>query len=192
MKLSPAYIIAAFSVASAASDADCTSPPANSCAFYTSCLEPAHPCGSAGYAVAYGSKYCNAFVSRLESFSPEGQAWISDTMLCLQRALVPEATGGSTGLDCEGLRKFAFSTHPDCYVDNGLCSLPPTDWVQIVKTVDLKTLFGSKEALEASILSADGCVDFYQMLLDEAIVEAKGWWDKKKDGAWWWPGNWKE
>ena len=33
----------------------------NSCDFYPKCLEATSPCGSSGYALGYGGKYCTKF-----------------------------------------------------------------------------------------------------------------------------------
>jgi len=70
----------------------CIDPAANTtCAWYSDCLEAAHPCGSDGYALAYGQHYCNAFSSELASnlLTPHGLVWRDRTLLCLQEELVP-------------------------------------------------------------------------------------------------------
>lgn len=56
----------------------CLQPPTKSCAFYNDCLEGAHTCGSNGYAIGYGGKFCQAFsrsVSKNE-FTPMGETWV--------------------------------------------------------------------------------------------------------------------
>ncbi|EDR13584.1 uncharacterized protein LACBIDRAFT_308677 [Laccaria bicolor S238N-H82] len=75
-------------------------------------------------------------------------------MHCLQAALVPEATGeGET--TCNALADKAFATHATCYVNNGLCELFPTDWVEIVTIVGW-TLFESWDATSKSSFQAAG------------------------------------
>ena len=64
-----------------------------------------------------------------------------DTMQCLQRALVPEAEGTPQAANiatCAELEDYTFSTHPACYIDNGFCELPVSDWEEVVRIVGLK------------------------------------------------------
>jgi hypothetical protein len=113
--------------------------------------------------------------------SGAGRQWIDDTRLCLQDALVPyaDATAGREGegesaVTCDEIKQFAFSTHPACYVDSGVCKLPPTDWVVIVRTVSLPELFGSWEALKATLQTAGRCGAFYLWLIKQGIVDVVG------------------
>lgn len=109
-------------------------------------------------------------------------------MLCLQRNLVPFATGQQS-TTCPALKTFAFGTHPGCYVSSGVCALPPQDWEVIIKTVSLKELFGSIDALKASLQTAGICVEFYQWLIERGIIKlvqkakdvAKKIWEKVTD-----------
>ena len=51
---------------------DCTAlAAAGSCDFYPQCVEKRIPCGTTGYALNYGEKYCLKFASLLTCFSPE-------------------------------------------------------------------------------------------------------------------------
>jgi hypothetical protein len=73
-------------------------------------------------------------------------------MLCLQRALVPEATGAANAvIGCDALWTLAISTHAMCYVDSGLCILPPSDWVVIDKTVTIPVLFENTDARQSTL-----------------------------------------
>ncbi|KIY74369.1 hypothetical protein CYLTODRAFT_484685 [Cylindrobasidium torrendii FP15055 ss-10] len=142
--------------------APCT-PVRGSCAFYTDCLEANYHCGEEGYPLGYGNKYCNKFSDEQEKLSAEGKDWMLDTMVCLQTALVPYATG-NTSTTCDELEHAAFATHPACYVDSGFCELPPTDWVAVVDIVGLKTLFESWDAFLASLEAAEGCLEAWTYL----------------------------
>jgi hypothetical protein len=102
--------------------------------------------------------------------SPAGQAWVTNTMLCLQRDLVVYGDG-SQSISCPDLRTFAFNTHPDCYVKSGVCTLPPSDWEIIISTVSFKELFSSLDALKATLQTVKGCADFYVWLIDRAILK---------------------
>ena len=118
--------------------------------------------------------------------SAAGKAWVTNTMLCLQGALVPFGTAGTESTTCPNLKTFAFGTHPSCYVQSGVCKLPPSDWVVIVGTVSLKELFGSLDALKATFKTAKGCAEFYAWLIKQGIITvvddvvdaAKDVWDK--------------
>jgi hypothetical protein len=99
-----------------------------------------------------------------------GQTWITNTMLCLQRDLVIYGNGSQT-TTCSALKLYAFGTHSDCYVRSGVCTLSPTDWETIVKTVSLKELFSSLDALKATLQTFNGCVGFYLWLIDKTILK---------------------
>ena len=45
-----------------------------------------------GYPLGYGQNYCNKFTNGRSLFDAQGQQWITDTMQCLQLALVPDTT----------------------------------------------------------------------------------------------------
>lgn len=145
-------------------------------------------CGPDGYPIGYGLKYCTKFTDAAPKFSAIGQAWITKTMLCLQRNLVPYATGEKS-TTCSALKEFAFGTHPGCYVSSGVCALPPSDWQVIIETVSLKELFGSVDALKATLETAGDCVEFYKWLIKKGIIKlvdevkdaAKKIWDKVTD-----------
>ena len=84
-----------------------------------------------------------------------------DVMQCLQRTLVPDATGSAAGVTCDSIEKKAFASHAPCYVESGLCWPPPTDWLAIVNIVGLDTLIGSKDVLIESLEAGGGCLAAY-------------------------------
>jgi len=138
--------------------AECSNPPLRSCAFYLDCLENRdYNCGASGYPLAFGQHYCQVFKAAQSTFSPQGQVWLTNTMHCLQVALVPEATGQVPKLTCSELYHKAFATHATCYVDNGFCRLPWSDMLQIVKLVR-KQLFQNLDAISATIEAVVDCV----------------------------------
>lgn len=135
----------------------CQNPP-QTCTFYSSCAEAALPCGSSGYAIGYGLKNCDKFMQRLSHFSTAGQAWIFRVMTCLQKFL-SNGPLQRCGLDCSSLKSDAFSSHPACYVDSGVCDLPIGDWVQLVITIrdDLLTL----DTLKQAVTTGGNCLAHY-------------------------------
>jgi hypothetical protein len=143
---------------------ECSKPPRNSCSFYPDCLEVRYHCGPAGYPLGYGEKFCQKFSVDRTQLSLQGQKWMLDTMQCLQNALVPEATGSGAGVTCGSIKAAAFGTHAACYVGNGLCGLPPSDWLAIVGIVQFKTLFESWDAFLATLKTAGGCLEFHGFL----------------------------
>ncbi|EFR03964.1 hypothetical protein MGYG_06966 [Nannizzia gypsea CBS 118893] len=150
--------------------ASCSIPKRDNCDFYLSCLEAAVPCGREGYAIAYGDHYCHKFQSVLTRFSDQGKVWLSNAMYCLQEKLVPYATGQNQA-SCKAIQKYAFATHPSCYLDNGLCTLPPSDWLAILETVGTEGLFGSIDALIATLEAAGVCIDFYIWLIRNEFID---------------------
>ncbi|KAJ7616274.1 hypothetical protein DFH06DRAFT_1483798 [Mycena polygramma] len=149
----------------------CANPIPNDCTFYTDCLEAKYSCGTDGYPIGYGFHFCTKFAESKSELSTQGQAWISNTMLCLQRALVPEATGApGASATCGNLKTKAFATHADCYVDSGLCSLPISDWEKVsVEIVGPGTLVESFDALKATASVGLQCTKFFAEVVGSAL-----------------------
>ncbi|KAJ5811892.1 hypothetical protein N7474_008193 [Penicillium riverlandense] len=146
-------------------DTSCSHPRPNTCTFYSNCLEKQEQCGSNGYPIGYGLHYCSLFTKVRSEMSESGQTWITNTMLCLQRDLIPYGTGAKSAT-CADLKKIAFGTHPRCYVGQGICKLPPSDWVTIVNTISLRVLFGSWDSLKQVLETAGDCAEFYSWLIE--------------------------
>jgi hypothetical protein len=144
--------------------AECSNPPMGSCTFYADCLESRYHCGQSGYPIGYGQHYCEAFTSARSKFSMQGQEWLTDTMYCLQAALVPEATGQDE-TTCNALTDKAFGTHATCYVSNGLCSLPASDWGEIVAVVGWTTLLENWDAIQSSLQAVMDCANLGAWIL---------------------------
>jgi len=151
---------------------ECSDPPYGQCSFYADCLESSrYHCGPDGYPIGYGLKYCDKSQARLSEFSEQGQTWVLNTMKCLQDTLIPEATGEVGAVKtCEELNTKAFNSHAPCYLKNGLCALPPSDWVVIVDIVSFQTLFSSWEAVKETLEAAAGCSAFYASVVLNHLV----------------------
>jgi hypothetical protein len=91
------------------------------CEFYVKCLEDKFQCGSDGYPVGYGYRYCNKFLQYFDEFPPAGQDWIKKTLVCLKQELVPVMDNDDTS--CSTVYSIAFNSHPQCYVKSGFCDL---------------------------------------------------------------------
>ncbi|CAG8781697.1 5888_t:CDS:2, partial [Gigaspora rosea] len=119
----------------------CNSPKVNTCNFYKECLENKFHCGTNGYPIQYGDKNCNKFLNALNQFSDPGKKWVTDTMLCLQNALV--STYNNDKATCSEIENTAFDSHARCYVDSGICNVP-LDWKTIFQVVGIQDLGGMK------------------------------------------------
>jgi len=141
------------------SDTLCSDPPRGQCQFYRDCLEARYHCGPAGYPLGYGEKYCEKFSQSQDRLSSKGQIWMLDTMECLQRYLVPDATSGEVSpSSCDALKEKAFDSHSICYVRDGLCTLELHDYLVIFEIVGVQGLFGSWDSVREVLQAAQGCL----------------------------------
>ncbi|CAF0777929.1 unnamed protein product [Adineta ricciae] len=144
----------------------CANPPMKSCDFYLSCMERKAPCGLGGYANNYGNVYCTKFVQNLNRFSVEGQTWIYNTMNCLQKALVLPLK--NCVKSCSVLQSVAFSSHPSCYVNNGVCELPALDYISLFPVVGPGLL--SKAGIIQALLTAPQCIPSMNIRITAAFL----------------------
>jgi hypothetical protein len=149
---------------------ECTNPPRDSCTFYADCLESRYHCGPNGYPIGYGENFCQKFSDNRDELSDKGVKWMLDVGQCLQNNLVPEATGPAEGTTCDSLKTKALASHPRCYVDNGLCSLPPSDWAAIARIVGVEPFIGDAEVFLTALKTAEGCADAYLLFLTTLII----------------------
>lgn len=98
----------------------------NDCGFYRDCLEARYQCKGEGYPLAHGEHYCQKFLDARDQMSAAGQRWVTDTMICLQRALVQEAVGPRDST-CGQIMQKAQDSHLACYVESGFCEIGQ-DW----------------------------------------------------------------
>ena len=138
----------------------CVNPKVPDCKFYSACMEKTCKCGfgATGYALSYGRKYCERFLSRTD-FSPSGVAWRDATLRCLQERLVAELPSDSKNCDCNRLRDVAYSTHVACYTqsERSVCDLSESDISKIGDLVDASDAFDS-EGLKAILQIASQCL----------------------------------
>lgn len=123
---------------------------------YYACREARaeNSCGENGYYLAHGYEYCHRLVQVAGPvMSPAGRAWLEDGRDCLMRFVEDHIAADE---DCQSLRDRAYASHPDCYVDNGFCDLPVTDWLALFATIDT----GDLDFVEIITTSAQ-CLDQY-------------------------------
>jgi len=157
-------------ISAPSTDPNCSNPPRDNCSFYSTCLESRYHCGPEGYPIGYGQHYCQKFSDERSKLDAKGVTWMLDTMQCLQRFLVPEATAAAdAATTCDALEMKAFESHSGCYVDNGLCSLGPMDWAAIGDIVGVTTLFQSKDAFLATLATGEDCLEAYAYFLTHLL-----------------------
>lgn len=105
-----------------------------SCDYYL-CKEGAEKsCGSDGYYVGFGHKYCERLTLIAgPQMSAEGQLWSAATRECLMLALESESSPADS---CEEIKEIAYASHPSCYLNSGFCELPLSDMWKVVMTID--------------------------------------------------------
>lgn len=88
------------------------------------------------YYLNYGNKYCKAFSEKTRpKLSSKGKTWLDKTLFALQEAIEKKLkVDPKIELDSVKFRKYAFDSHPDCYIKSGLFNLPPSDLYEIAKT----------------------------------------------------------
>ncbi|RPA87166.1 hypothetical protein BJ508DRAFT_200084, partial [Ascobolus immersus RN42] len=139
--------------------------PTGKCSFYTDCIEKKVKCGKDGYAKNYGKKYCDKFSNNKSKFSAKGKKWVDKTMVCLQKKLVPVVKGDKAYNTCKEIKSKAFGSHSNCYVSSGLCKLPPSDWMKIMKTVGAGGMFGGVRNMIEAVQTVDDCFPFVKWVL---------------------------
>lgn len=121
------------------------------CNFYQ-CLENNVKCGTKGYPLGYGYKYCTKF-GQNNYKTDSARRWTNDVRQCLQSQLTRFTSGKQS---CSVIETSAFNSHPYCYTNNGICHLVkeclnPFNWggycsdvATIVRTVDVGDLMTQK------------------------------------------------
>ena len=115
--------------AEAISRDDCTQ-----CDYYL-CREAAAPvaCGPDGYYLGFGHAYCLRYLEVTASrVSAAGQRFLHDVRPCLMNVAEAEIP---TTASCADAEQAGFASHPRCYLMNGFCDLPLTDWLWILATI---------------------------------------------------------
>lgn len=113
------------------------------CDFYSQCVETRVTCGTDGYALRDGDRYCRRFADLSGNFNAQGQQWIQNVRQCLmqeiRRSQVYEVANTSTAA-CTELKDGAFNSHSKCYVEHGFCS---STFFSINGVTNLRVLFSA-------------------------------------------------
>lgn len=117
------------------------------CGYYT-CKESELQCGSKGYLLEYGHRYCNKFFSELESqLTSSGSQWIQNAATCLQEKI---EFNSQSDKNCKKVKKLAYSSHSVCYSKASFCELPFEDKFKIISFLkkELYKVQTQKEGLQ--------------------------------------------
>ncbi len=107
------------------------------CDFYL-CQEKKNPCGLDGYNLNFGYKYCSGSKFKLlkEMKTDLGKSWVTDVFTCLQkRSLETSSIVLEDENKCHLIKKLAYQSHPDCYVQAGFCKLKGLEKHQIFNLI---------------------------------------------------------
>lgn len=179
MKFTIAFV-AAFAAYSQASDPPgvravtaCSKPVANTCTFYSKCLEPVVHCNATGWPIDYAAKACETFTSTKVSdeLSKGGKAWVTASQLCVQKEMVPYALREKK-TTCTNLKDIALdSINPACYVNNGMCNLPESDWNVIFNAFDWRKLYTNEPDFVKPMesMTGDECDDLWTWFIDRFV-----------------------
>jgi Ca2+-binding RTX toxin-like protein len=98
------------------------------------------------YYLNYGDKYARRFSSETFSgLSNEGKEWLIRTRKNLQKEMENRLNSNPNDYarlerNPDAFRDFAYSTHPDAYLDAGLKRLPLSDLIKIASTPDIQDI----------------------------------------------------
>jgi len=100
------------------------------------------------YYMSYGDKYAKAFKNKTRpKMSSKGKIWLDKTLIALQDSIEKKIkSDNKIELDNVRFRKYAFDSHPICYVKSGLFDLGPADLYEIAMTPEWRDLL-TKEAM---------------------------------------------
>jgi hypothetical protein len=162
------------------------SPSQTTCTFYSTCVESAIPCGSSGYAIGYGQKFCNLFTQNFNDFDSNGQRWIDNVRYCLQNSLLPEVALAEEGQapTCTALQSYAFASHVNCYVDptgsnllsDSVCALGILDWTVLLWTIKSAFVQAFSATITQMVNTLEACGSQYisqvEVSFDSTVLSA--------------------
>ncbi|MBS1971023.1 MAG: hypothetical protein JSU04_11985 [Bdellovibrionales bacterium] len=108
---------------------DVCEPNVDSCGFYL-CQEKSHHCGSKGYPVGFGFKFCQIYLHSEKNYSPAAHTWLRRVRVCLMEEFA-KADIENSRRTCSEIKGDGFESHAGCYVKTGFCELSGADYLQI-------------------------------------------------------------
>jgi hypothetical protein len=108
-------------------------------------------CGSSGYLIHFGHRFCNGFVTKNSSFSPAGQ----QAMYKIRHCLLDTLAAAKEKFTCDKVKRAGIDSHLGCYMSSGFCQMPIRDKMEVYYL--LKTQAFSWDAILNSLSISDGC-----------------------------------
>ena len=102
------------------------------------------------YYMSYGDKYARAFKDKTRpKMSEKGKIWLDKTLVALQDSIEKKIkVDNKIELDSTRFRKYAFDSHPDCYIKSGLFNLGAADLYQIAMTPEWRDILTKESMLQ--------------------------------------------
>ncbi|CAC5385069.1 unnamed protein product [Mytilus coruscus] len=138
------------------------------CDFYD-CFEQRFPCGSSGYALGYGGKYCRKFQqSQFRSlFNTAGQVFLDKMSKCEMDAVLPFYEQQS--ITCSTEYDLVFKHQEDCYIQSGYCDVVLDNFDGFLKTFDRADFLNFK-LINQVLNAAKRChVDISQAIISKYL-----------------------
>lgn len=123
---------------------------AGDCGFWD-CFEQRFPCGSNGYAQAYGGKYCKRLKASTDKFTPEGNEFIRKEAICQMDNLLQKYYD-QPSINCRNYYDDAFVKMGACYAQSGYCDVVVDNFDGFMKTFDRRDFLNLK--LEKQVIGA--------------------------------------
>ena len=153
------------------------------------------------YYLDYGNKYCKAFSEKTRpKLSSKGKTWLDKTLIALQESIEKKLKADpKIELDSTKFRKYAFDSHPDCYIKSGLFDLSPEDlfwigwtpelkeffkletWVQIIKVVKSWSVEKAEQLAKGAIKVWDSAKGQFEAGKKTVAKALNNWYDAAKD-----------
>lgn len=123
-----------------------------SCDFYT-CFDNYRNCGTGGYALHYGLKYCNRFNDYKHQFASDDQTMINCVRKCLTHSLLGsyQAIDGA-GQYCDHIQDTAFDSHVRCYYDCNFCQVWSHNKIALKNVYEIGDFFSIEAIKQVSLV----------------------------------------
>ena len=127
------------------------------------------------YYKEYGEKYCERFITKTRpQLSDAGKEWVDKTTVALQVKLSDILVKNpEIELTPESLEEKAFESHVDAYIESGILSLPMSDKIEILLTVDYNDLVLKAEGREQAGAVIWEQLKYYVFNLDVLFDDAE-------------------
>ena len=126
------------------------------------------------YYKEYGEKYFKKFNGEMkETLSDAGKEWVDKTSVALQVKLSEILVNNpDIELNPDLLEEKAFESHVEAYIESGIFSLPMSDKIEILMTVEYNDLVKKEEGREQAFEVMEEQVKYYFSHPGDAVEDA--------------------